>query len=131
MKGDVQVLKGTDPGEILLALASQMPEAVGFSHRATGTTSRDGSGMEVVDSITAVHGADIVSDPATTAGLFEALTESKGGRMKTFKEVTPESIVEARQRIFGQPLGPAPKPGETFTEVTDDSIMAARKRLLV
>ena len=123
VKGTVQALRGTDPGELLLALA-EMPEVAGFSHRATGTTSRDGSGDEVVDSITAVHGADVVSDPATTAGLFESI--KNGGKKVTKPPITPAQIVEASQKLAGgNPWGTPKKP------VTDDSIREASRNLFV
>ncbi len=128
VKGSVQVLRGPDPGELLLALA-EMPDVAGFSHRATGTTSRDGSGREIVDSITAVHGADIVSDPATVAGLFESI--NKGEKMK--KEVTPDTILESAHRLFSGSLGgviPGATADESKKPVTAETILECRKRIL-
>lgn len=99
VKGSVQALKGTDPGELLLALAATMPEAVGFSHRATGTTSRDGSGAEIVDSVTAVHGADIVSDPATVNGLFESISKKYPLDLRSLSEQSHVSFDDISKRV--------------------------------
>lgn len=71
VKGDIQVLEGIE-GDKILAVAEQMPGVAGFSHRATGEV-KAGDDGDVVESISAVHGADIVTDPATVSGLFESL----------------------------------------------------------
>ena len=78
-----------------------------------------------------VNGCDVVTEPATVAGLFESIQNGGKKMKKTFKEVTDESIVAAHRAIFGSPLGPAPKPGETFKEVTPDSILEDRQKLFV
>jgi hypothetical protein len=73
VRGDIRALKGTPTGEFLLAVAEQAPKAVGISHRATGTSTINDDGSEVVESVTAVGGLDLVTEPATVSGLFEQI----------------------------------------------------------
>jgi hypothetical protein len=57
--------------EQLLWDAAHTPENVGFSHNVQARTSRQGDRV-VVEAITKVQSVDLVADPATTRGLFEA-----------------------------------------------------------
>lgn len=51
--------------------AEHAPENVGFSHNVQARTTRQG-GRVVIEAITKVQSVDLVADPATTRGLFEA-----------------------------------------------------------
>lgn len=51
--------------------ANNRPDAIGFSQNAYGDVYESESG-ELVDAVTEVRSIDLVSDPATTKGLFEA-----------------------------------------------------------
>jgi len=51
--------------------AEHAPENVGFSHNVQARTRREGDRV-VVEAITRVQSVDLVADPATTRGLFEA-----------------------------------------------------------
>lgn len=51
--------------------AEHAPQNVGLSHNVLARTRRDG-GETVVEAITRVQSVDLVADPATTSGLFEA-----------------------------------------------------------
>jgi hypothetical protein len=55
--------------------AQHAPENVGFSHNVEARTSRRG-GQVVVEGITRVQSVDLVADPATTRGLYEAAAEA-------------------------------------------------------
>jgi hypothetical protein len=57
--------------EQLMWDAEHAPENVGFSHNVEARTSRSGDRV-VVEAITRVQSVDLVADPATTSGLFEA-----------------------------------------------------------
>lgn len=57
--------------EQLLWDARHAPENVGLSHNVQAKTSRQGDTL-VVEEILAVQSVDLVADPATTRGLFEA-----------------------------------------------------------
>ena len=59
--------------EQLLWDAERAPENVGFSHNVEARTTRRGDRV-VVEAITRVQSVDLVADPATTRGLFEAAT---------------------------------------------------------
>ena len=58
--------------------AEHAPENVGFSHNVEARTARRGEEV-VVEAITRVQSVDLVADPATTRGLFEA---AAGGAAK-------------------------------------------------
>ena len=55
--------------------AEHAPENVGFSHNVLAKVARRGDRV-VVESITKVQSVDLVADPATTRGLFEAAAAS-------------------------------------------------------
>lgn len=75
--GDLEVLKSQD---WIFAIATQMPEMAGMSIVAKGKISDepDSQGRQQVESVTQLTSIDLVSNPATTKGLFE--------NKKTFKE---------------------------------------------
>ncbi len=62
--------------EQLIWDAEHMPENVGFSHNVVARLGRQGDRV-VVEAIARVQSVDLVADPATTRGLFEA-AESQG-----------------------------------------------------
>lgn len=77
--GDLSVLKSQK--DWIFAIAEQMPELAGMSIVAKGRISdeRDSQGREQVESVSILTSIDLVSNPATTKGLFEA-------NQKQFKE---------------------------------------------
>lgn len=56
--------------------AKHMPEAVGLSHNAVGEGRQEGATF-VVETIHSVRSVDLVAEPATTKGLFEAMEEDQ------------------------------------------------------
>jgi len=64
--------------------AEHNPGNLGFSHVAEGVTARR-NGQTVVEEIKSVRSVDIVSDPATTRGLFES--EERKPMKKTVKQL--------------------------------------------
>lgn len=70
VRGDLHVNKGHAIAGQLLWDAENNPTAVGFSHCADGRTRRQ-NGTVIVEEITKVVSVDLVTDPATTKGLFE------------------------------------------------------------
>ena len=56
--------------------AENQPSNVGFSHNALAKLDRRG-GKNVVEEILGVHAVDLVTNPATTKGLFEGLNETE------------------------------------------------------
>jgi hypothetical protein len=66
----------------VLALATEMPDVVGNSLVSRGMVRLEGS-TEVVDEVVSLRSIDLVSDPASTKGLFEhreAFEASQGDR---------------------------------------------------
>ncbi len=80
--------------EQLLWDAEHSPENVGFSHNVEARTVRRGDQL-VVEAITRVQSVDLVADPATTRGLFEARGEGRAAMtLDELKRDHPE-LVEA------------------------------------
>lgn len=100
VRGDIQVLDfgESSPAKFLKALAEQMPDAVGFSHRASGMLVKGDNG-DVVESLDHVFAHELVTDPATTAGLFESIIndvpEDEDDTMK-FGDITLEQLHKER-----------------------------------
>ena len=73
---DLHYLRQHPLAEMIAEAAERLPDALGLSHNAEGRTSRN-QDAEIVEEITRVISVDLVSDPASTGGLFESLS---GGR---------------------------------------------------
>ena len=73
VRGDLEILDREPTKGLLLAVAKQMPEQAGMSHRARGELTRGDDGTEYVESLTAVSAVEFVMEPATVAGLFESV----------------------------------------------------------
>lgn len=69
--GDLRLRKSGAAYEALMEAAERFPDAFGLSHVADGD-SRRVNGREEVTEINEVFSVDIVTDPATTGGLFES-----------------------------------------------------------
>lgn len=70
---------------------------IGMSHNAKGTTKRDG-GKVVVESIDEVYSVDLVTNPATTSGLFESIQrESVIAHVRELLETHPEGVALLEQ----------------------------------
>lgn len=69
--GDLHVLTTHPLSKQLFEAARRNPRLLGLSHNATGDCDREGRTL-VVRAITEVRSVDLVSDPATTRGLFES-----------------------------------------------------------
>lgn len=113
VRGDIQVLEGNAAGQFLFAVAEQMPDIVGMSHRASGQVKRSEDGPDVVESIEDVQAVELVTDPATTEGLFESVsaqpTQDEGTDVD-IDELTAEQIREERPDLveaFQESDGPS------------------------
>lgn len=80
--GDVQVLMKDSRSAKLFEVAASMPHRIGMSHVAVGDGHRDSDGVLVVDTIDEVISIDIVTDPATTNGLFESIDRKGNATVK-------------------------------------------------
>ena len=106
VRGDIAVLDfgESSPAKFLTAVAEQMPNAVGFSHRARGQITRGDDG-DVVESLDRVYAHELVTDPATTSGLFESLQDTDDNdevdEMK-LSELTLEQLMRERPELVKQ-----------------------------
>lgn len=80
--------------------AEHAPENVGFSHNVIARTSREGERL-VVEKILKVQSVDLVADPATTNGLFEAVDTSQEPVEEVEKTQSSAlcEAIEARDRL--------------------------------
>ena len=81
IRGDIQMIDVPENGSVnpktfLTALVEQMPDMAGFSHRAQGTIKK-GSDGDVVEGLTDVFALELVTEPATSNGLFESLERTR------------------------------------------------------
>jgi len=93
------------------ALAEQLawdaihaPQNVGFSHNVQARTARRGEQV-IVEAILKVNSVDLVADPATTAGLFEAVAVSgtyAASREDHFHQRRAAEVSDT----FSEPAGP-------------------------
>lgn len=75
--------------------AEHAPEQVGLSHNVLARTKREGE-TTVVEAITQVESVDLVADPATTRGLFEAA----GGPTQLLEKLTLDQLTQARSDLL-------------------------------
>lgn len=92
--GDIKLRKKSDFFDGIIEAAQDFPMDVGFSHVADGESRMD-KDTEIVESIKEVFSVDLVTDPATTHGLFESRRPTKN--TKTVKGVI-ESLPDGVQR---------------------------------
>lgn len=81
--GDAHLRQKSGLFEGIIEAAEKFPNDVGFSHVANGKSHMEGT-TEIVESISEVFSVDLVTDPATTAGIFEAVMSKTN--LKEFSE---------------------------------------------
>src|SRR5215469_14719827 len=69
--GDLEYLESHQDAALICEMAERMDGQLGCSHNAQGEGSDDAEGIFVVQHITEVRSVDLVTEPATTRGLFE------------------------------------------------------------
>jgi hypothetical protein len=111
IRGDIQLIDVAEGGDaspraFIAALAEQMPDMVGFSHRAAGKLTKGKAGAgDVVESLSHVYAHELVTDPATTNGLFESLqtTDEPSGKEENemeIKDLTLEGLRKERPDLI-------------------------------
>jgi hypothetical protein len=103
--GDVHLLKESPHYRQIVEAAQRFPKSIGFSHVADGDSRMEGS-TEVIESINSVLSVDLVTDPATTNGIFESVR--RNGKKVTLRQVAeslPESNVFRSRLIEGMDAG--------------------------
>jgi hypothetical protein len=71
-RGDAHLLKTHPLYERVMEAAERNPAMFGFSHVALCETSYGADGRERVEGLRAIESVDLVAEPATTKGIFEA-----------------------------------------------------------
>lgn len=106
VRGDLQLIDlgegRVSPLALFKAIAEQMPSAAGMSHSASGVLvpgAKDGD-LEVVESLDAVHSVDLVTNPATTAGLFESLQNHATEARMEIKDLTLDELKRQRPDLL-------------------------------
>ena len=85
--GDLMFLKSHPMAERVCEAAERMTDVFGLSHNAQGDGVDDKDGCFVINEIVSVRHVDLVSDPATTKSLSEAVNMEK----KSIKEAGNDS----------------------------------------
>lgn len=98
LRGDFHFNPKHPIAEQLLWDAEHAPENLGFSHNIEGKTSRK-DGKTVVEEIIRVASVDLVADPATTRGLFEATIETEEEPSMDWKEITEADLRKNRPEL--------------------------------
>jgi hypothetical protein len=109
--------------------AENAPQNVGLSHNVMAHVARRGD-ETVVEAITAVQSVDLVADPATTAGLFEAsavdraLAEDeppaidlKAATLEQLQEIRPDLVTAVRERVAPEGAALARQVGDLARQV--------------
>jgi len=90
LRGNFHLLDPGDPLSVkVMNAAEQKPDLYGFSHNAEGDGYRDADGTFIVEEITDVRSVDLVTEPATTGGLFEGRN-----RNRTMKKLILRKFLE-------------------------------------
>lgn len=95
--GEAHLLMSHPKCSHILEIAERNPSVVGFSHEAAGKSRLDADGVEIVESITRIHGLALVCEPATTSGLFESNatpTNSRSTALDQMADRVFESVLE-------------------------------------
>lgn len=94
--GDIVLRKESEHFRGIVEAAShpKFHKSCGFSHVAEGESHFDGD-TEIIESIKEVFSVDLVTDPATTAGMFES-TRKKPKTIKQALESLPEGTIRTK-----------------------------------
>ncbi|MFO0846614.1 MAG: hypothetical protein U0797_30315 [Gemmataceae bacterium] len=109
----------------VLEMAEVAPHVIGFSHSARGTEVRTPSGGSEISKLESVASCDLVTDPATVAGLFSE-SRSSASRGGSSGRGAGGGWAPARQRSLAESVAAINGP-PTF----DDDVRRARRRRLV
>lgn len=98
VKGDVELLDREPTKSLVVALAEQMPDLVGMSHRARGEVRQTEDGGQMVTSLAEVFAVELVTEPATVSGLLESLDRTAGRVEEVREELIARGVPEAVAR---------------------------------
>jgi len=136
LRGDMHFLKSHPIAGQICEAAERRPELLGLSHNAVGRFERQKGGGLIIEEILRVRSVDLVSDPATTNGLFESKDQTVKRTIREIAASTSESVFGVkllREAIEpGAPMAAAADaPVETTPEATPESQVKAAFRAAV
>lgn len=126
LRGNIKVRKSHPYANLLFEAAEEEADDFGLSPVMVGLTRPDGKGKEVCHKIKHVKSVDVVTDPATTRGLFEqeepqGEAEEGPSAAEMYEQACLKVIVEAAQKALK---------GESTPEEAAKSIKDALKQHL-
>lgn len=94
--GDLHFLKSHPAADAVCESAERFPNQFGLSHDADGeVANRDGKW--IVESVKQVHSVDVVGRPATNAGIFESIDQTKvNPKERSMKKITIRKLIESK-----------------------------------
>jgi len=98
VRGDIDLVEDVEATKTVLWFARKRPSAIGFSPHLRQIGIRRRGGMDMIESLGAVASADIVTEPATTHGLFESQTEE--GENMEWKDLTLSELRSERPDLI-------------------------------
>lgn len=117
--GDLNIAKKHADAEFVFEAAERFPKLFGLSHNAEGELVQK-NGKWVVESIENVFSVDIVSQPATNAGLFESVEQTQ--MKKTLREVV--TTASRKRKGFKRVLEEMHEDG-MLADVADEEVIEA------
>jgi len=93
VRGDIHIVGPHK--NMIFDFAESIPELMGHSHRAKGRVKPDGSGGIIVEGLGSVQAVELVTEPATTHGLFESVDTTLEDTMD-LSELTEEQLRSGR-----------------------------------
>lgn len=134
IRADLELLP-TDAGALVRAIAESIPTAAGPSHHAEVVFNEDET--EVTE-ILRVFSVDLVTNPATTRGIFESRrAREEGDEPMTFKTVAelraacPSLVAEIEEEARKGALASADKDGKAKLEAAEKRAGEAEGRIAV
>lgn len=97
IKADFHGLPNDPASQKYVNVAEHMPDIAGLSQNAQGKVHVE-DGIEIVEEITKVFSVDLVTNPATTKGMFEH-TKKKGKTKMEYNEITILGLKDQRPDI--------------------------------
>jgi len=98
VRGDIDLVDDIEATKTVLWFARKRPSAMGFSPHLRQIGVRRRGGIDMIESLGAVASADIVTEPATTHGLFESQTEE--GENMEWKDLTLSELRSERPDLI-------------------------------
>lgn len=100
--GDFHVVKSHSLADFLFEIAERNSTLAGFSQTARGKVRYLDNGAEFVEELVEVVSLDLVSDPATTQGLFESFDKQKREAVMSKRKTIREFVAGLKKTTPGR-----------------------------